>query len=377
MNNLLNSFFMGGFECSTHQRPHGRIDVIHATRHDVEAQTDYRLLAEAGIRTVRDALRWHLIERTPGVYDWSSFLPMLRAAVASKTQVIWDLCHWGCPEGLDPFSDEFVPRFEQFCRAAAEVVGEHTDEIPFFCPINEISFWSFIAGDRGYFYPYAKRRGVQLKRRLVEASLAAIRAIRGVAPAARFVQCEPIIHISGSRRRPASFEPAARHTASQFEAWDMLCGRVAPELGGDEGCLDIIGCNYYWNNQWVHKSHVTPIGHPQHRSLHQMLIDVYQRYERPTLITETGAEADSGVGWLGMVCSEARGAMRAGVDLCGICLYPVMDYPGWEDNRHCEVGLIAADADYRTRRIRQDQAAELMLQGQMFEEMEAVAQPQS
>ncbi|MBV8632475.1 MAG: beta-glucosidase [Silvibacterium sp.] len=374
MNHLFNSFFMGGFECSSHQRPHGRIDVIHATRHDIEAQIDYGLLAEVGIRTVRDALRWHLIEQTPGVYDWSSFLPMLQAALATKIQVIWDLCHWGVPDGLDPFSTEFVPRFERFCRAAAAIVGDHTDEPPFFCPINEISFWSFIGGDRGAFYPYAKRRGVPLKRRLVEATLAAIRAIRSVTPEARFIQCEPIIHISGSHRRPASFEEAARHTASQFEAWDMLCGRLAPELGGDESCLDLIGCNYYWNNQWVHKSHVTPIGHPQHRALHQILIDVYRRYERPTLIAETGAEADSAIGWLGMVSSEARQAMRAGVDLRGICLYPVMDYPGWEDNRHCEVGLIATDSEFRSRSIRRDQSEELMLQMQLFGDMEPVSQ---
>jgi beta-glucosidase/6-phospho-beta-glucosidase/beta-galactosidase len=368
MNNLLNSFFMGGFECATHRRPRiGRIDVIQATHHDTEAKTDYGLLSDMGVRTVRDALRWHLIERTPGSFDWSSFLPMLKAATATGTQVVWDLCHWGVPDDLDPFSAEFVSRFERYCGAAAQVVKDHTNETPFFCPINEISFWSFIGGDRGVFFPYGKRRGPQLKRRLVEASVAGTRAVRSVLPAARFVQCEPIIHIAGSPKRPASFDEAARYTASQYEAWDMLCGRVAPELGGDESFLDIIGCNYYWNNQWTHKSHVTPIGHPYHRPLHQMLLDIHQRYKRPTLITETGAEAGSGVGWLGMICSEARMAMHSGVDLRGICLYPVMDYPGWEDNRHCECGLITVDAEWKSRGMRQDLAAELAVQNRLLE----------
>jgi len=368
MKNLFKSFFSGGFECATHRRPHlGRIDVIHATSHDREARTDYGLLGEVGIGTVRDALRWHLIERTPGFYDWSSFLPMLEAATATGTQVIWDLCHWGVPDDLNPFSAEFVPRFERYCSAAARIVQEHTNETPFFCPINEISFWSFIGGERGFFYPYGKRRGSQLKRILVEASLAGTKAIRSILPTARFVQCEPIIHISGSHRRPASFDEAERHTNSQYEAWDMLCGRLAPELGGDESYLDLIGCNYYWNNQWIHKSHVTPIGHPQHRPLHQMLIDVHRRYQRPTLITETGAEAGSAIGWFGMICSEARKAIGAGVDLQGVCLYPVMDYPGWEDNRHCECGLIATDAEWKTRSMRQDLAAELAVQSRFFE----------
>ena len=35
-----------------------------------------------------------------------------------------------------------------------------------------------------------------------------------------------------------------------FEAWDMLSGRVQPELGGDERYLDVIGVNYYDRNQW-------------------------------------------------------------------------------------------------------------------------------
>lgn len=94
MTNLpsLQSFFLGGFECATHRRRDTtRIDVLHTTHHDLRAAEDYTLLAQAGIRTVRDGLRWHLIEALPGVYDWSSFLPMLDAAHATGTQVLWDL----------------------------------------------------------------------------------------------------------------------------------------------------------------------------------------------------------------------------------------------------------------------------------------------
>ena len=68
------SFFMGGFECATHRRRDGlRIDVTATTGHDMSAKEDYLLLQKAGVRTVRDGLRWHLIEAVPGIYDWSSF----------------------------------------------------------------------------------------------------------------------------------------------------------------------------------------------------------------------------------------------------------------------------------------------------------------
>ena len=361
------SFFSGGFECASHRRHHiGRLDVIQATHHDTHAAQDYRLLSELGVRTVRDGLRWHLIESTPGHYDWSSFLPMLQAALETKTQVIWDLCHWGVPDDVNPFAADFVNRFELYASAAAKVIQDHTDEAPFFCPINEISFWSLMGGQRGHFYPYGKRRGGELKRQLVQASIAATHAIRRVAPNARFVQCEPIIHISPSFRNPETAEAVRAYTLAQFESWDMLSGRLAPELGGNESCLDIIGCNYYWNNQWVHRSHATPIGHLQHRSLHKMLMDVYSRYSRPLLISETGAESDSGPGWLGMICSEARLAIRNGVDLKGVCIYPVMDYPGWDNNRHCPCGLIELDEAWSGRSIRSDLAEELVLQDHLF-----------
>src|SRR5688500_8059513 len=71
---LVQSFFIGGFECSTHRRADGkRLDLIASTQHDTSARSDYLTLAEHGIRTVRDGLRWPLIETTPGLYDWSSF----------------------------------------------------------------------------------------------------------------------------------------------------------------------------------------------------------------------------------------------------------------------------------------------------------------
>ena len=41
---------------------------------------DYAQCRELGFRTLRDGLRWHLIEKAPGKYDWSSWLPMLEAA---------------------------------------------------------------------------------------------------------------------------------------------------------------------------------------------------------------------------------------------------------------------------------------------------------
>ena len=119
---------MGGFECSTHRLRSGRrLDVIAATAHDRFALQDYRRLASVGMRTARDGLRWHLIEETPYKYDFSSVLPMLKAARQAGVQVIWDILHYGWPDDVDVFSESFIHRFASFARAFAEVASRETD----------------------------------------------------------------------------------------------------------------------------------------------------------------------------------------------------------------------------------------------------------
>jgi hypothetical protein len=88
---LFRSFFLGGFECSTHVRKDGRrLDLIASTHHDLLAEEDYRQVAEHGIRAVRDGVRWHLVQAAgPGQYDWAPVLPLLRAAARTGTQVVW------------------------------------------------------------------------------------------------------------------------------------------------------------------------------------------------------------------------------------------------------------------------------------------------
>ena len=47
-------------------------------------------------------------------------------------------------------------------------------------------------------------------------------------------------------------------------------------------------------------------------------------------------------GYLAQVAEQptAGQAQARGVQVEGICLYPVLDYPGWENGRTCEVGLL-------------------------------------
>ncbi|MGI8556445.1 MAG: beta-glucosidase, partial [Pyrinomonadaceae bacterium] len=164
---LFNSYLMGGFECSTHiNYLQNRVDIIAATKHDEFAELDYQRLLNFGMKTARDGIRWHLIETKPFKYDFSSALNQVRSAKKTGIQIIWDLFHYGYPNDLDIFSDEFVVRFTEFAKAFAEFLLTEDNRIPFFCPINEISFFAWAAAAVGVFHPFKKGLGDELKRQL-------------------------------------------------------------------------------------------------------------------------------------------------------------------------------------------------------------------
>jgi hypothetical protein len=334
------SFWMMGFECSCHCRADGRrLDGIAATGHDRFADQDYARARRLGIETVRDGARWHRIERSPGRYDFSSLLPMVRAAREAGVQVIWDLCHYGWPDGLDIFGPEFVDRFADYARAVARLVADETDEAPWYSPINEISFWSWAGGDVGYLNPCATGRGFELKAQLARAALAAMDAVWSVDPRARFLHCDPAIHIVADPKRPRMKAEAEGHRLAQFQAFDMIAGNLWPQLGGDPRYLDVVGLNYYPRNQWILDGPTVERDTPLYRPLREILREVWERYGRPLVLAETGAEDCHRAGWLRYVAGEVLAARREGVPIHGICLYPVLDYPGWDDDRYCPSGL--------------------------------------
>lgn len=357
------SFFMGGFECSTHLRTPGRrLDLLASTHHDVNAASDYAQLNALGLRTIRDGTRWHLIEKAPGEYDWSSFIDMLQAANATGVQVIWDLLHYGWPKGLDIFDSLFVDRFAAFATAVAQVISRESDAIPFYCPVNEISYFAWAGGARKLMNPFRSDQAEALKRQLVRASIAAIDAVRAVDPRARIVHAEPVIHVQPISKKNAS--AAAAFNGYQFEALDMLSGRTHPELGGRAEYVDIVGVNFYPDNQWFLNGNTIPLGHHLYRPFSELLIECHTRYGRPLIVSETGAEGSARASWLHYVVREVLAATSRGVKVDGLCLYPVTDYPGWTNDRLCQTGLLGV-ADAAGRRS---------IDGPLLEELVASAE---
>jgi hypothetical protein len=187
--------------------------------------------------------------------------------------------------------------------------------------------------------PFARGRGLELKRQLVRAYVCGVQAIRNILPDARMVSPEPVIHIVGRPHVPGDAKEAEAYRMSMFEAWDMILGRVHPDLGGSESNIDVIGVNFYDRNQWWNFGDTIWRSNPAYRPFADILEEVYRRYERPMFVAETGTEDDERPAWLAYVASEVQAAIGRGVPMEGICLYPILNHPGWDDDRHCHNGL--------------------------------------
>lgn len=369
MQPLFKSFMFGGFECSSHRlRSNRRLDLLGCTQAPHLLQADFQRLQSQGIYTVRSGIRWHQIEERPYIYNFSGELPQVRAARQMGMQVIWDICHYGWPDDLDIFRPEFVDRFAKFATAFVRLLDGETDQPLFLSLINEISFFAWGGGDVACLNPFATNRGMQLKAQLVRATIEAIEAIWAIRPNVRIVHIDPVICILPRNDDPAERQDAEAAHMGQWQAWDMIAGRIWPELGGQEKYLDIIGINYYPRNQWIH--HQDPVFRHDSRYIpfRHIIYDVYQRYGRPLFIAETGTEDGDRPAWLRYICNEVRAAQGAGVPVQGICWYPILNHPGWDDDRHCHNGLWDYAAVDGAREIYRPLAQEWQMQSQRFQQ---------
>ncbi|GAB6194791.1 glycoside hydrolase family 1 protein [Lysobacter xanthus] len=356
---LFPTFFLSGFECSTFEwRGRGRRDLVDETQHREHAHEDYRFLRSLGIAVAREGIPWPLVDHA-GTYDFRHVDTVIEAMNAAQVRPIWDLCHYGYPDDVDPFDAGFVDRFARYCRAAARYVSERVDGPRFFTPINEITFWGFCGGEWGWAAPFGQDRETRKRFRLVlcEAAIAGVRAIREVDPDARMVHVEPVIQVVPPRDRPDLADEAEREMVDDAcFAWDVLYGAKHPELGGTPEILDIVGANCYSFGQMEYRENGPHMAleptDDRVRPLCDLLERVWKRYERPMLISETSGLRDGRPAWLDDVMQESMAAVNRGIDLHGICLFPAVDMPDWHTGEWLHNGICdVVDEGGRLRRV--------------------------
>lgn len=334
---VFNSFWMAGYECSDQLNAFGnRVDLLKETGHLQRITEDYTALRSLNISTVREGIRWSVVEQSPYNYNFEEVLLRINAAKEAGIQILWDVCHFGFPDDLTPLHPMFARRFSHLCRAFILFCRDLLPDEPIIVtPINEVSFLSWLGGDVRGTSPYCTGFGWEVKYAYMKAYIEGIAAMKEADDNFLVLSTEPLVNIFVNHEEltdPHTFCPSNEH---QFQVLDILTGRICPELGGREEYLDIVGLNYYHNNQWFFPSNDYMCWKSRDaargwRSLHNLTIEVYNRYKRPIVISETSHFGEERPLWMDYIGQEIYNILDDGLPLAGVCIYPILDRPDWD-----------------------------------------------
>lgn len=217
--------------------------------------------------------------------------PRVSAAAEAGMQVIWDLNHYDPPP--DPTGH---------ARRCAEAADKSRPL--WLCPVNEPMMYPMLAG--------------MSWEAATDLAILMAGVCRDHHPSVSLLSTDPITGI-GER---------------QFAATDRLVAA---------GCVDVVGVNYY--------------PHTARTSLLKVLLKTWKRFRKPILVSETswhdghrehhrrhpGFNKGS---WLRYMLSDVETARSMGVEVAGLCWYPIVDCPPWghpHARNRWSHGLIRAD----------------------------------
>lgn len=334
------SFWMGGFECSDKINCFGeRVDLLKESDHLNQLTSDYVMLQQLGISSVREGIRWSQVEYAPFKYNFETVRSMMDTAQKLGVQQIWDLCHFGFPDDLSPLHPKFNRRFESLCTAFANFyVANYGQTELVLTPINEVSFLSWLGGEAAGTVPFCRNEGWNIKYRLVQAYINGIKCLKNINPNFKILLTEPLVNmVPRLDADEDQIRLALEAHENQFQVLDMLTGKMCAELGGSAELIDIVGLNYYYNNQWVHNSvegYFLPWANenfdPRWRPLYSLIEEVYDRYGYPMIIAETSHSGEDRPKWIRFVSDQCNIVIDKGIPLWGICIYPIIDRPDWD-----------------------------------------------
>ena len=334
------SFWMTGFEGADHIDLHGRpLDMTAVTGHVDQFAADYRRAAALGLTTVRESVGWRICAPNGRrSLDFTRLLHAAGAAAESGVQVLWTLMHYGTPPDVRITDADFADRFADFAGAAAWQLRKLTGAPSIYNPINEIGFLAWAMASQCILGgECSERDGFVVKTRLVQAALRGVTAIRAEDPGARFIHVEPLIHVVPPVDQPELTQAAEDFCGYQWQVWDMLSGRIAPELGGAADAIDWVGVNHYHDAQWEIGSGARldwDTGDPRRRPFASLLEQAWQRYRLPIVVAETSHVGVGRARWLDDIAAQTALAAQGGARIEGLCLYPAVDRPDWNDHTH-------------------------------------------
>lgn len=280
---LFRSEAIAGFECGLVHGGHH--DLLVTTRHLPQDRMGkhFGIVRDHGMLTVRD-----------GLVPNHNAVHRLQAARDAGVQGIWDLSHYH--RNIDPVRCARIV-------ATASLSVNRADRL-WICPVNEPALYPAIAG-----MPWHEATHM---------AVTMARVARDHHPDVGVLTNDPITGV-GER---------------QFAATDAIVSAIK---------VDVIGVNYY--------------PHTARTALSKVLLKTWRRYGKPVMVSETSWHDGHPVhhrrhpgfhkgAWLRHIRDEVAIARARGVEVAGICWYPVVDCPPWHSprsRRRWSHGLIRSD----------------------------------
>lgn len=225
----------GGHECTVNRIADRYCDQNRLTGHEDRIE-DLERFAALGIKALRYPVLWERVgPDRPGIQDFSWADARIAELKRLEIKPILGLLHHGSGPHFTSLVDPDMPRlFADYARAVAERYPHVTD----WTPVNEPLTTARFAGLYGHWYPHGRDEATFLSCLVtqIEATVAAMKAVRTVNPHARLIQTDDLGETFGT---PGLDEFVEHYNARRWLGWDLLTGQV------DEG-------HYYW--RWIERA---------------------------------------------------------------------------------------------------------------------------
>ena len=359
----------GGVECTVNRVGDRYRDQMRLSGHHDRVE-DLAAIAALGIRTLRFPVLWERVAPdTPDHNDWAWSDERLGECARLGIRPIVGLLHHGSGPRRTSLLDPAMP---ELFGAYAGAVAERYPWIEDWTPVNEPVTTARFSALYGAWYPHARDTRSFWLALLgqVDATRAAMRAVRRVNPHARLIQtddlgetwsCSELGHV------------ADYYNARRWLSWDLLTGRVdeAHPLWGEaerfglgdrlraireDPCPpDVIGVNYYPTSDryldsraglhgplpdvGYHDVELLRVAHGV-GGLAPLLRQVWERYGLPMAVTEChlGCTREEQLRWLWQEWHVCESLRAEGVDLRALTIWALFGSVDWNSLLTVEAG---------------------------------------
>lgn len=355
----------GGVECTVNRVGDRYRDQLRLSGHH-ERLDDLDRFATLGLRALRYPVLW---ERTApdGEPDWTWPDARLDRLRTLNIRPIVGLVHHGSgPRHTHLLDDGFAPGLGRYAGA----VAARYPWVEAWTPVNEPLTTARFSALYGHWYPHAAdERSLWLALlNQVDATRAAMTAIRRINPAARLIQTDDLGRTYATDELA---EQAEHDNLRRWASWDLLFGRVDADhalfahldqmgLGdrlraiADDPCPpDVIGVNHYLTSDRFldHRLDRYPAhlhgGNGRERyadtealrarpaapaGLGGALREAWARYRTPIALTEVhnGCTREEQLRWAAQAWDTARAVASEGADITAVTAWSLLGSHGWD-----------------------------------------------